>query len=159
MASCVLPFSLGAEFGARGQIGRATEVRDKLAEDQPFGIALKDARIVQRARGQARVVIRSARGGDIGGQGREETRASLPSDLLSGQRAKIRDADARVIAQRALLRFMQRKHGWLGRVQPHGERHGHDHDQEAQRFFGHGVIRQLVAGARGAFGAVAGRWR
>ncbi len=89
----VIRFGLRLQFGAAGQVGRPAKIGDELREDQPLGVAVEDAGVVEAADGrEARVFVGRAHGHHIGGEGGEKRRPKLPGNLPGRQRLQVGDA-------------------------------------------------------------------
>src|SRR5262249_48969858 len=74
----VFGFGLSVKPSAASQVRRAAEISDKLADHQAFGVAVKNAWIVEgRAGSQARVIISSSHRHGIGGGIWKESGANL----------------------------------------------------------------------------------
>jgi hypothetical protein len=81
-----------------------------LADHQAFGVAIKDARIVERPDGsQARVIIGGSHGHGIGGSIWKKSGANLPGHLPGCQRFQICHANERVVAQSSLVSLLEGK--------------------------------------------------
>ena len=99
---------LRPEFGAAAQVGRAAEIGNELGEDQPLGVAVEDAGVVEGADGaEPRVLVGRADRHDIGGESGIERRLDLPGYLPRRQGPQVGDADLRMVAERRLMGLLQ----------------------------------------------------